>query len=390
MPDAGPRRPVPAANRRRIRPAPVDLGGVLPERIQPSQRTDPGQDRPGAPCSIASVGMAMATFPIAVERGVIPRELGADDDPQEAPLLPRQRPGPAVGRHRPPRLLLPFPGHAHRPPRMEVRAIHHRFGVPVRRHVDGRGLFRRAIPRPRLRSVNWRTTLYRRADWNWACNGGPAVTHGWKPETGFIPHYWTGYDEALLLYVLGLGSPTHPLPPESYAAYCATYSWKEDLRPGTALLRAAVHPPAIAPVDRLPRHPGRVHARARQRLLREQPAGDATCSKNTRSATRWSSSATANTAGASPPATARAGTNGHQRRRAAILRLSRPRRTVRPGRRHCRPVGSGRLAAVRPGDRHPDRPAPRNFGFGQDRAVTGSSPRSIRRLPYPTARPAGG
>ena len=68
--------------------------------------------------------------------------------------------------------------------------------------------------------------LYRRADWNWACDGGPTLTHGWRPETGFIPHRWQGYDEGLLLYILGLGSPTHPLPPESYAAYCATYQWK--------------------------------------------------------------------------------------------------------------------------------------------------------------------
>ena len=69
--------------------------------------------------------------------------------------------------------------------------------------------------------------LYCRADWNWARDGGPTLTHGWKPETGFIPHRYTGYDEGLLLYLLGLGSPTHPLPPESYAAYCATYQWKE-------------------------------------------------------------------------------------------------------------------------------------------------------------------
>ena len=69
--------------------------------------------------------------------------------------------------------------------------------------------------------------LYARVDWNWARDGGPSVTHGWRPETGFIPHRWTGYDEGLLLYLLGLGSPTHPLPPESYAAYCSTYAWKE-------------------------------------------------------------------------------------------------------------------------------------------------------------------
>ena len=116
--------------------------------------------------------------------------------------------------------------------------------------------------------------LYRRADWQWALNGGPAVSHGWRPETGFIPHYWTGYDEALLVYLLGLGSPTFPLPAESYAAYCSTYQWKNDLRARAALLRPAVHASALAPLDRLPRPPRRVHAGARQRLLREHPAGD--------------------------------------------------------------------------------------------------------------------
>ena len=58
--------------------------------------------------------------------------------------------------------------------------------------------------------------LYTRVDWQWAQNGGATVTHGWKPESGFLPYRWEGYDEALLLYVLGLGSPTHPLPAESY------------------------------------------------------------------------------------------------------------------------------------------------------------------------------
>ena len=68
--------------------------------------------------------------------------------------------------------------------------------------------------------------LYRRADWRWAQNGGATVTHGWKPESGFLPYRWEGYDEALLLYVLGLGSPTHPLPAQSYAAWAATYCWQ--------------------------------------------------------------------------------------------------------------------------------------------------------------------
>ena len=69
--------------------------------------------------------------------------------------------------------------------------------------------------------------LYRRADWQWAQNGGDTVTHGWKPESGFLAYRWEGYDEALLLYVLGLGSPTHPLPAQSYAAWASTYVWKQ-------------------------------------------------------------------------------------------------------------------------------------------------------------------
>ncbi len=69
--------------------------------------------------------------------------------------------------------------------------------------------------------------LYRRVDWQWALNGGPSVTHGWTPERGFLRYRWHGYSEALLLYVLGLGSPTHPLPETSYTAWTETYRWKK-------------------------------------------------------------------------------------------------------------------------------------------------------------------
>ncbi len=68
--------------------------------------------------------------------------------------------------------------------------------------------------------------IYRRADWQWAQNQGATVTHGWKPEDGFLKYRWEGYDEALLLYILGLGSPTHPLPESSYAAWASTYRWE--------------------------------------------------------------------------------------------------------------------------------------------------------------------
>lgn len=68
--------------------------------------------------------------------------------------------------------------------------------------------------------------LYRRTDWQWAQNQGATVTHGWKPESGFLHHRWEGYDEALLLYILGLGSPTHPLPESSYTAWTSSFRWE--------------------------------------------------------------------------------------------------------------------------------------------------------------------
>ncbi len=62
----------------------------------------------------------------------------------------------------------------------------------------------------------------------------PTVSHGWTPERGFIRYRWQGYSEALLLYILGLGSPTHPLPEETYTAWASTYKWKKIY--GTELL----------------------------------------------------------------------------------------------------------------------------------------------------------
>ncbi|MFN2456443.1 MAG: glucoamylase family protein, partial [Pyrinomonadaceae bacterium] len=71
------------------------------------------------------------------------------------------------------------------------------------------------------------SALYARTDWQWAQNGELKVSHGWKPETGFLKHWWEGYSEALILYVLGLASPTHPLSAESYAAWAEGYQWKK-------------------------------------------------------------------------------------------------------------------------------------------------------------------
>jgi hypothetical protein len=68
--------------------------------------------------------------------------------------------------------------------------------------------------------------LYRRIDWNWALGGAETVRQGWKPECGFLHYGWEGYNEAIVLYALALGSPTHPLQADSYDAWTATYQWE--------------------------------------------------------------------------------------------------------------------------------------------------------------------
>jgi len=61
--------------------------------------------------------------------------------------------------------------------------------------------------------------IYARIDWTWALNGGPALSHGWRPENGFIPHRWDSYAELMGLYLLGLGAPSRPLPPAAWRAW---------------------------------------------------------------------------------------------------------------------------------------------------------------------------
>ena len=66
--------------------------------------------------------------------------------------------------------------------------------------------------------------LYRRVDWNWLQQNKPLVSMGWFPESGFIKHDWMGYNEAMLLYVLALGSPTHPVSPDAWQVWARTYN----------------------------------------------------------------------------------------------------------------------------------------------------------------------
>ncbi|HWN82535.1 MAG TPA: glucoamylase family protein [Candidatus Udaeobacter sp.] len=68
-------------------------------------------------------------------------------------------------------------------------------------------------------------SLYARADWQWASVRPPAISHGWSPEEGFLPYDWRGYNEAMIVYVLALGSATHPVTPEAWSAWTSAYKW---------------------------------------------------------------------------------------------------------------------------------------------------------------------
>lgn len=68
--------------------------------------------------------------------------------------------------------------------------------------------------------------IYARIDWQWAQDGQATLTMGWTPESNFLQERWIGYNEALILYVLALGSPTLPIGTDAYSQWLAGYHWR--------------------------------------------------------------------------------------------------------------------------------------------------------------------
>ena len=176
------------------------------------------------PASIAAVGLGLTAYPVGVESGFVTRAEAAERTLTTLRFFWRSKQGPepdATG----------YQGFYYHFLDMQTGARAWRCELST---VDSALLlggmltaamyFDRDTPdEQEIRDLAQR--LYERVDWRWAQNGGATVTHGWKPETGFLPYRWEGYDEALLLYVLGLGSPTHPLSADSYPAWMSTYQW---------------------------------------------------------------------------------------------------------------------------------------------------------------------
>jgi len=181
--------------------------------------------RPGSPSSIAACGLALSAYPIGVERGYVSRGEAAATLARMLAFFAHGEQGEGDGAVGNGGFFYHFLDMVtgRRVWNCEVSTIDSSYvfagALAAAEYFDGSDRAERSIR-------ELADAIYRRADWEWARNGGETVTHGWTPELGFIPYRWEGYSEALVLYALALGSPTHAIPPESYAAWTRTYSWR--------------------------------------------------------------------------------------------------------------------------------------------------------------------
>jgi hypothetical protein len=67
--------------------------------------------------------------------------------------------------------------------------------------------------------------LYRRVEWTWFLNEHQNLSMGYHPEKGFLKSEWIGYNEAMVLLILAMGSPTYPIPPDCWERWCKPYKW---------------------------------------------------------------------------------------------------------------------------------------------------------------------
>ena len=61
--------------------------------------------------------------------------------------------------------------------------------------------------------------IFDRVDWTWLSEDTALLSMGWTPEMGFIPSRWDYYSELMMMYLLGMGSTSHPLPVDAWLAW---------------------------------------------------------------------------------------------------------------------------------------------------------------------------
>jgi hypothetical protein len=180
---------------------------------------------PGSACSIAVVGFALSSYPIAVERGWITRDDGAQRTLAALRFFSNSTQSEARDATGYKGLYYHF---------LEILTGKRVWQCELSL-IDSALLLAGMLTAASYFTGNAQNeteirqladALYRRADWQWALNGKPTLSQGWKPESGFLHYGWDGYSEATILYVLAIASPTHPIPATSFSAWTATYQWE--------------------------------------------------------------------------------------------------------------------------------------------------------------------
>jgi hypothetical protein len=69
------------------------------------------------------------------------------------------------------------------------------------------------------------SAIFNRVNWNWFAQGSNAISMQWLPDSGFAAANWVGYDEAMIMYILGMGSITYPLPASAWSQWTTGYIW---------------------------------------------------------------------------------------------------------------------------------------------------------------------
>jgi hypothetical protein len=177
--------------------------------------------------SVAAVGFALTSYPIGVEKGWITRAQAAERTLSTLRFLWLGPQGPE------PQGVMGYKGFfyhfldaqtGYRAAVSELSTID--TALLMAGVLTSRSFFDRTEePERAIRELA--DKLYRRVDWTWATSPKhpPLLSMGWTPEQGYVPYDWQGYNEAMILYLLALGSPTHAIDPSAWKAWTSTYRW---------------------------------------------------------------------------------------------------------------------------------------------------------------------
>jgi hypothetical protein len=176
-------------------------------------------------CSIAAVGFALTAYPIGAERGYVTRSAAALRTRATLDYLWRAAQDSSISHSAGYRgFFYHFLDSQHGTRYKDVELSTIDTALLMAGVLFSEGYFDRHDPvESRIRAVA--ESLYARVDWAWIQTRAPKLSMGWSPEQGFLPYDWRGYDEAMILHVLALGSTSHPANGEVWQVWSSGYRW---------------------------------------------------------------------------------------------------------------------------------------------------------------------